>query len=304
MSKFRILNKLLFPLLLIALVFASAGSALAFDDLAGNPAKEAIEQLKQEGVVSGIDARSFKPNDVMTNAQAVHLIVKGMNLNLHAIKFIKQPLASDYFTNVPNDAWYAESFIVAQLNSLPLPKDIDPNKPISREFFASLLYHALLKTGDYAFIELFVSVKDGDDVSEGHMESIQKLLIAKIAKLDENGKFYPRKAITRGDAAAMLHAAMLFVNEHAVKQPNDETVTVTGEKVNEEVTRYTLSWGIKPNPGYRLTIDGIQFIGDEAVISYSLHLPEEGHSYIQVLTEAKASTYVSSAYNVTIKKSN
>ncbi|WP_409341195.1 S-layer homology domain-containing protein [Paenibacillus sp. MBLB4367] len=296
--------KLLLPLLVALLLLPAAGSAFAFNDLNGNPAKAAIEQLERDGIVSGVDEHSFKPNESMTNAQAVHLIVKGMKLNIDHIRFIKEPLAGDYFTNVPNDAWYAQSFIVAQLNGLPLAKDIDPSKPITRELFADLLFHALLKTGDYAFIELFVVMKDGDEVTEGRMESIQKLLIAKIAKLDENGKFYPQKAVTRGEAAAMLHAAIVFVKEHStMNQPDPEhTVTVSSEKVNDEVNKVTLSWGTRPNPGYRLTIDGIAFTGNEAVISYSLHTPEPGRMYPQVITEAKASTFVASSYNVTIKQ--
>jgi hypothetical protein len=59
-----------------------------------------------------------------------------------------------------------------------------------------------------------------------------------------------------------------------------------------------------PNPGYRVTIDKIEFLGTEAVIYYTLHRPDPKMFYPQVITEAKASTFIDAKYEVKTKLSN
>lgn len=66
------------------------------------------------------------PKNSISAATAVSLIVKGLNLNIDNIRFIKEPKASDYYTKVKDNAPYAGDFIIAQFNGLELPKDINP----------------------------------------------------------------------------------------------------------------------------------------------------------------------------------
>ena len=73
--------------------------------------------------------------------------------------FIKEPPASDNFTNIPNDAWFAQSFVIAHLHGLPLDKDIKPGVPMTREHFVDLLMHAVYTKGDYAWIKIFMNVE-------------------------------------------------------------------------------------------------------------------------------------------------
>jgi hypothetical protein len=308
------MKKLLHWFILLALttVFTFGTTALAFQDIEGHAAKESIQALQEAGIVSGVEDQRFEPEGKVTYAQAVQLIVKGLRLNIDHIRFIKQPEASDYFLHVPNDAWYAEAFIIGHLNGIPIPKDVDPEGQISREQFAHLLMQTVLSKGDYAFIKIFIVIADEADIDPNYMGSIQYLLISKIAKLNEGQKFLPKEPLTRGQAAIWIHGAMKFIENHKpvtlpepqepVKpQPHDD-VTMEIEKVDDGVNKVTLSWGTKPSSGYLIQVRGIEFDDNgEAHITYELIYPQKDMAYLTVITEPKAVTYVSSAYKPVLR---
>jgi hypothetical protein len=291
----------------LALVMMLGGSVYAFSDTKDDPNEAQIAALQKEGVVNGVTEQIFAPKGKVTMAQAVVMLVKAFDLNIAHMQFIKEPKASDIFTKIPDDAWYAQAFLYASLNGVPIPKDADPMQNLTKEQYADLLFHALTAKGDYAFVEMYVVLKDEKDVTKAYMNSIQHLLLGKMTELD-NGYFYPKKEITRSEAARMLHAAIQFSKEHTPlpKQPPVQAdIKLNVTKVNEEVNKVTLVWGEKPNPGYRITVTAIEFRDDgNAVITYALHEPEPGKLYPQVITEAKVDTFVASSYKPVLNNTN
>ncbi|MEC0227172.1 S-layer homology domain-containing protein [Paenibacillus alba] len=275
------------------------GTAFAFSDVEAGQA-EAVKALQERGVVSGFDNEHFVPKGKISYAQTVQMIVKGLNLNLDTIRFIKQPLASDTYTNIPNDAWYADAFIIAHYNGLEIPKDVNPNATITREQFGDLLVRALEKKGNFPLIKMFIEIKDADQINVDYQGALQRLLLYKITKLDQDGKFNPKAEVTRGEAANWLYQATKVMDAHAQAPVPAEEISVKIDKVNDDVNKITLSRGDKPNPGYTIEITGIQFKDDgQAVITYTLHDPKPDMMYAEVITEAKAETYVSSKFKAT-----
>jgi len=290
--------RFLLPLTLTLIVMLAFGTvASAFSDVPQGADRDKINALKERGIVNGYK-NLFHGNKKMTNAEGVHLIVKGMDLSLAAFLFIKEPLASDYFTKVPNDAWYSQSFVIASVNGVELPKDINPKAEMSREAFAHYLLQALLIRGDYPFTKMLVHVADEADVKAEYRHSLQLLLNAKIVELDKDGKFYPKKTITRKDAIVLLYNTLEFMKAHEPPVPQDgygvdETVTHSVYKVNDEVNKITISWGEKPNAGYSISIEKVVFIdAATAEIHYKLHYPERDQMYAEVITTPTASTYL------------
>ncbi|MCD9024296.1 S-layer homology domain-containing protein [Cohnella silvisoli] len=232
-------------------------------------------------------------------ATAVTLIVKGLDLNIDNIRFIKEPKASDYYTKVKDNASYAGSFIIAQFNGLDLPKDINPSAKVTREQFVKWLFGALSHKGDYAWIEIFQEIADANQVTKGYMDSIQKLLIAKIVTLDNKQKFHPKNSVTTAEASTMIARTVNFI-KNTKPAPIPETpvlndVKLTSDKESDTVTRVTIA-ALAPNPGYGIEITGIQFVKGEAIISYKAVLPDPDKMFAQVITEVKAVTYVPSSY--------
>ncbi|MDR6884843.1 S-layer homology domain-containing protein [Bacillus sp. 3255] len=277
----------------------SFNTAFAFSDVEAGQA-EAINALRDRGVVSGVDNDRFVPKGKISYAQSVQLIVKGLDLNLDTLRFVKQPLASDFYTNIANDSWYAQAFIIAHFNGVELPKDVNPNASITREQFGELLIRALEKKGNFPMINIVpAEIKDADQITPEYQGALQRLLKYKIAELDKNGKFNPKAELTRGEAASWVYQASKVLAAHAQKPPVvTENVTVTVEKVNDDVNKVTLSRESKPTAGYAIDITGISFESDgRAVITYTLTDPQPDSMNAQVVTEAKAVTYVSSKYN-------
>ena len=285
------------------LVGTVSSSALAFEDLDGVSHAEKIMELRDRGMVNGMSKSKFVPHEKITAQQAIPLIVKSMQLSLAHITFIKAPEASDYFTKIPNDAWYAEAFIIAHHNGVPIDKDINPNATVTREQFVQWLMHGLYATGEYAWIEIYHMLEDENQVSEGYMGAIQHAIIGGIAELDENGKFRPQEPITRAEAAVMVRNAVQFVEEHQapVEEPMKDPIESGDVKtstvaVNDDVQKVVLDMGERPHPGWNVKIEGIDFLDDTAVIRYSVTYPDPAALYPMVISHPKAETYLSSEY--------
>ncbi|WP_079914369.1 S-layer homology domain-containing protein [Paenibacillus sp. 32352] len=275
----------------------SAGSVYAFTDL-DSAEQEPVTALKDRGIVSGVDSQHFVPRGQISYAQSISMLVKGLKLSLDHVKFVKKPEASDYFKNVPNDAWYAEAFIIAKVNGLDIPEDVDPNAPITREKYANLLNDAMDAKAQLPLIKMAVILADEDDVALEYRVDMQRIYLLKIAKLGEDRKAYPKREMTRGEAATWLYNGIKLVEAHTSKPnpPQQADITVDVQKVNEEVNKVILSREV-PNPGYGLNITGIRFEADDtAVIQYEVVSPKPGMMYPQVITNAKAETFVASKY--------
>ncbi len=299
-------------LILIAMmVIGLTSSAFALDQEKGDEALNKIQSLMDREIVKG-DGVSFHAERSMTNAEGVQMIVKGMDLNLAAFLFVKEPLASDSFDHVPNDAWYAQAFIIASVNGLDLPREIDPKAEMTREAFAHHLITAMNVKGQFPFTKMYFQPADADQLNPDYNHALQLLLNGRIAELDEEGNFRPKDAITRGEAAVMLYNMIDYMERYTAPIPEEgiepgeggddvlqEEVTYTVENVNDEVSRVTISWGEQPHPGYGISVASIHFRdGNLAEVRYSLHYPDPDRFYPMVITYPTAVTYIPAGYDV------
>lgn len=285
--------------LVAMMLFTLSQTAWAFKDVKNDANEQKIIELQKQGILNGGNKdEKFNPNGKLTYAEGISIIVKGMGLNIDNIRFIKKPETTDYFPNLKDNAWYSEAFIIASINGLDIPKTVKANDTMTREQFAHHLFKAVVKNGDYAFIEIYMQLKDEGDVNKVYMDSIQKMLISKIVKLDSSNKFYPKQAVTRSVAAGWLYDAMTFVKEtKPIEEPElpslEYKLTVT--PVNAEVNKVTVSAQV-PHPGYGIRISSIGFEGKEAILYVEPILPDPDKMYPQVITEVQVSTYVDAAY--------
>lgn len=281
---------------LVAMMFFTLGqSAWAFKDIKNDVNEQKILELKKLGIIKGDKYDRFNPKGNLTYAEGISLIVKGLNINIDHIRFVKEPKASDYYTNIRDNAWYSKAFIIASINGLDIPKTIKANDIMTRQQFAHHLFKAMVTKGDYAFVKIFMDIKDSKDVNNSYMDSIQKLLIGKVVTLDKSNKFYPKHAVKRGDAAGWLFNAITFVKEtptipYVPEQPSYE-LKLSIEAVNPSVNKVTVTTQV-PHPGYGLRIASIGFEGDQAFINIETTLPDPDKMYPQVITDVSVSTYV------------
>ena len=299
------MRKLFMAASAILLVFITLSQSVwAFSDTKGNQNDAKITALQKLGILAGTDAKSdlFQPNGKLTYAAGISMIVTGLGLSLDGINFFKKPELKDFFPNLKENTWYANNFIIAAANGLEIPNEIKSGTDMTREQFAHHLVRALLTKGDYAFIDLYATMKDEAAVNPAYMDSIQKLLTSGIAKLDSKQQFNPTAIITRGDAAGWLYDAIQFVERNTPAKPtvsdrpfplND--VKLTTRAINSAINEITIS-AQAPNPGYSLRVTSITFEGDQAIIHIEPVYPDKNKSYAQVIADVKVVTYVAASY--------
>ena len=210
--KRKMISVCLTAVLLLALSGQCFAAAAPFTDLGSISAKDKILSLQERGYVSGVAAGVFAPDKSVTAAQGVQLIVKALDLNLDAIRFIKAPKATDYFTKADDSAWYANTLIIAAVNGLDLPKDMDPNQKWTREEFTYQLVQAMEKHENLPMIKLVpVTISDQDQMDAGYSGAIQRALAYDIVKLDAQGNFDPKAEISRAEAAEQIYNALAYL---------------------------------------------------------------------------------------------
>lgn len=200
--------------MLSASITSHAFAAAPFGDIASSGNKAKIEALQQQGIIKGVSDTAFHPEDNLTAAQGISLIVRTTQISLAAIDFKKAPLADDYYTKVKNDAWFAGDFIIAHYNGLDIPADIDPAAPLTKEQFTHYLVQALELTGQYPTVKMFIPILDEKDITVDYQGTIQRALLYKIVSLDEEGNFDPAHVLTRAEAAAILYDTKAFIEAH------------------------------------------------------------------------------------------
>jgi len=285
---------LLMMALMLTLVFTPSVSA--FTDVAGHSQAAKINELQKKGILNGNGKDQFNPNRPLTYADGISLLVKAFNININHIRFVKMPEATDSFPNLDNDAWYADAFIKAFYNGLDIPKNVKANDLMTREQFAHHLFKAVIKQGDFAFIELYMMFEDHDKVSEPYRDSVQKALISKWMTLDKE-LFNPSKAITRGDAAGAVFEALAFIEKNKAFQPVSplDNVRLEQTAINEEVNKITITATVG-HPGYGMKINSITFEDKTAFILIEPLLPDPDMVYPQVITDISVDTFISSQY--------
>ena len=187
-------------------------SSTPFTDLDTISAKDKILTLQKEGYVNGISEGLFAPSKNVTAAESIQLIVNALNLNLDTIRFIKEPKATNYFSKAIDDAWYSNALIVASVNGLDLPADMDPNMEWTREEFTYHLIQAMEKHENLPMIKIVpADIADASQINSSYSGAIERALVYKIVNLDSKGNFNPTEKISRAEAAEQVYNALEYI---------------------------------------------------------------------------------------------
>lgn len=259
-----------------------------------------VAAVVAEKTITAIDNGTALRARAVTYGRGIELIVKGLGLNIDNIRFIKEPKATDYCTYADNKASYASAIIIAANNGIKLSRTQRLNVPMTREQFAVSLNEAIQSTGQYPVNMMWINIKDEKSFSGDALNAVQNLVKFRVVAL-ENGSFRPKAVITETEAAQMVKQAATFINSFKDQkngdQSSEEVITYVSNPVNPNVNSIVVSRGSKPNSGYQIKITGITFSDNgTATIRYKLSDPEPGKSYMQMITEPKAETFIPASY--------
>ncbi|OWA35001.1 hypothetical protein B9G55_14800 [Saccharibacillus sp. O16] len=279
----------------VAGMLLGAGPAYAFSDITDNAQASIVQALQDKGLIQGVSADKFAPNQKLTNAQAIQLIVDAIGLD-SAKKRVEAPV---WFASVPQNAWYTPALKTALERGVVIDGTWNAGGNPTRQQFAKLLYLGLLQKGNYANVNKYTSITDAKQIEIKNRVAVEYLLMTRIATLDAGRKFRPTDPITRMEAAEMIYYAERMVNK-SYASSNGVTVTYKVENVDPQFNKVTLTRTNLPGTGYGLKIRKVEFTTDtRAVILYEPTDPPKngtGTAY-----PATAVAYVPIVYDITVK---
>lgn len=163
-------------------------------------AYESINALYEKNIVNGRTENIFAPNDKVTRAEAVKIIVGSMSIGNEGIGQLE-------FTDVPDTAWEYDYVKKAVENGIVKGYDDSTFRSglyVTREDLCVMIYRAI-KNADYEITAGSMNFEDGDKISDYAIEAVSALSNGKIISGMEDGSFYPYHYATRAQVAKVIY---------------------------------------------------------------------------------------------------
>ncbi len=211
--------------LLLSIFPGVAGAEQAwgnFADIKGRGENE-INAVAGLGLMQGTGGNNqgqliFSPEDKVSHAQLAVVLLNTFNLDYGSLRFIKQPLASDYFGDINNSDWYANTLVLGVINNIFVPGgDFKPNSPASRLEIAQALYQSFkAKNISVPMIQLMPIFEDTGTLSQDEMNAVVFVSNTGILKGSDNC-FKPMEGLSRWELAELLMRCiqLIAVNENS-----------------------------------------------------------------------------------------
>ena len=178
--------------------------SVSFADVTGHTNQKAIEDLASRGIINGKGENRFDPNATMTRAEFAAIIVRSLGLT---------PKATNAFTDVAADAWYAG--YVGTAYSYGIITGVgngrfNPSGTITRQEAAVMVARAAKLCGmdteleNYEILNTLAQFTDYVTIAQWAQESLAFCYGEDI--LDQSDlNVEPNRAILRCEIAEMLH---------------------------------------------------------------------------------------------------
>ncbi len=257
-------------MLLVALVCVMAFSLpphasaaeIEISDIKGHWAEEDIRKLIENGAVSGFSDGTFRPNNTITRAEFVKIIVWMFDLlatngtnrgkyyeDTYGSQYSKDPLAP-WASEAPHWALH-EINIATNLGIVSGTGDnqFSPNAPITREQMAMIMHNLIYTATPFPLQELSNTAldsilivnqfKDAPAIYQGATDKINTLALLKIMLGDANGYFKPKQHATRAEAAAILSRLLDRTSDQGVEVVYSN---MPGKRVEKEMPAEVKEW--------------------------------------------------------------
>lgn len=163
-------------------------------DTYGHWSEEDIAELYGSGIVKGVSSSRYAPEEKVTVAQFIALLVRAVGINTG--------IYNGGIPDVQSDKWYS-SDIAAAMNAgiIPSGEMLYPDEYITRENMCKFI----VKAYEYKNGEINrepVNFEDKDSISE--MVYVEKAVSAGLMLGNDDGTFAPTDTATRAEAASVI----------------------------------------------------------------------------------------------------
>lgn len=159
--------------------------------------KPMVTSLTGKGIISGQSADAFGPNDTMTRAEFITILIKALDLN---------EITTDTFNDESD--WYSTYLSIAKdydLNYGTKNNNFRANDPITREEIASLISKAFEIRHMIILNETSTPFSDHSSIADDAKVAVYAMKANNIISGYNDNTFNPKGTATRGEAAAILY---------------------------------------------------------------------------------------------------
>lgn len=169
-----------------------------FTDITNHWAKDDILTMYHKGVVAGVTLTTFEPDRAVTRAEFAALIVRALHLNT---------TAENSFSDVSDEAWYAESIKAAASAGLMQGYQglFRPEDTITREEMAVVIVKSAALLGRSEADQEESSFTDQDQISSWAKDSVARAYAAGLLSGMSDGRFAPQENATRAQTVSVLN---------------------------------------------------------------------------------------------------
>ncbi|MBB6446726.1 S-layer homology domain-containing protein [Bacillus benzoevorans] len=200
-------------------------------DIKGHWAEKDIQLLLEKGAISGFSDGTFRPNNDITRAEFVKIMVNMFQLQSTNpdSRFSGLLFEDTYTKNKGNYHWATEEIHIAAhlgIVSGTEKNKFSPNAPITREQMAIMINNLIYQATPFPLQELSETplneiliinkFKDAPMIYSGAADKINNLVLLKIMYGTGDGYFYPKKTATRAEAAAILSRVLAKASDQGV----------------------------------------------------------------------------------------
>ena len=220
------MKKLLLIIMSAVMLSSVTASAAEFNDIHGHWAEAVINRLADGGVVSGISAGEFAPENTVTRAQYLKMI-------MNAVGICEEPCSEELCLDAAKGDWYC-GYLNSALRKGLIPDEMitdykaeivqnaegteasivysgkfNANQPINREemaFITVSMYQYILnaKTMQSMVEPSNISFTDKEEISLWTVSGVELAAANGIITGMDDGSFKPKETATRAQAATII----------------------------------------------------------------------------------------------------
>ncbi|MFA9421991.1 MAG: S-layer homology domain-containing protein [Sedimentibacter sp.] len=239
--KNRIFNKIILLIIAFSLVLTMTANAVVFTDISTHWAKSNIERVAANGMVSGYDDGTFKPDNNVTVLESLVMISRLYDID----DDIKNEIIEKYkpvLEDMPNTLYNEWSFdylsVIIELGVVSENgiKDMFSNKTIfqdaTREEIAVLVTKAMMLGDEAQSLKVYtLPFADAAKISTSARPYIYVMYDKKIMQGDSIKNINPSASITRAEIATLMDKAYNYTQDADVYpdfSDYKETTSVNG----------------------------------------------------------------------------
>lgn len=233
-SKF---NKIILMTVVLSILFTVTASAAAFTDISNHWAESYIERVAKNGLVSGYDDKTFKPDNNVTVLEALVMLSRLYDID----EDIKDEVIEKYelaLEEMANTRYYEWSFeylsVIIELGVVSENgiKDMFSKKTIfqdaTREEIAVLLTKAMMLGDEAQSLKVYtLPFNDAEKISTAARPYIYVMYDKEILQGDSKKNINPTNKITRAEISTVLDKAFRYVEKNDVYPDFDDYVPTT-----------------------------------------------------------------------------